>query len=91
MKLKFDSNLNYQNDAVNAVTGDLDLSIDDFYALDVAEGAEVTFTSSDEEVLLIDGTAGYITQGTEKKDVTLTATVKKGERTFMNSQAVSES
>lgn len=70
------------DDAINAVTGDLDLSIDDFYALDVAEGAEVTFTSSDEEVLLIDGTAGYIAQGTEKKDVTLTATVKKEERTF---------
>lgn len=70
------------DDAVNAVTGNLDLSIDDFYALDVAEGAEVTFTSNDEEVLLIDGETGYITQSTEKKDVTLTATVKKEGRTF---------
>ncbi len=70
------------DDAVNAVTGNLDLSIDDFYALDVAEGAEVTFTSNDEEVLLVDGETGYISQGTEKKDVTLTATVTKEGRTF---------
>ncbi len=70
------------DDAINAVTGDLDLSIDDFYALDVAEGAEVSFTSSDEEVLRIDGETGCITQGTEKKDVTLTATVTKDGRTF---------
>lgn len=70
------------DDAVNAVTGDLDLSITDFYALDVAEGAEVTFASSDESVLRIDGATGYVTQGEEKKDVTLTATVTKEERTF---------
>ncbi len=70
------------DDAVNAVTGDLDLSIPDFYALDVAEGAEVTFTSSDDSVLLIDGAMGYITQGEETAEVTLTATVKKEERTF---------
>ena len=70
------------DDAVNAVTGNLDLSIDDFYALDVAGGAEVTFTSNDEEVLLVDGETGYISQGTEKKDVTLTATVTKEGRTF---------
>lgn len=67
------------NQAANAVTENLDLSLAEFYAI---EDAEVSFSSSNPDALLIDGNTAYVNRGDEKENVTLTATVSKDGRTY---------
>ncbi len=67
------------NQAMNAVTENLDLSLTEFYSI---EDAEVSFSSSNPDVLLIDGDTAYVNRGDEKTEVTLTAAVSKDGRTY---------
>ncbi len=70
------------DEAPNAITKNLDLSLLDFYALDIAENTTVSFTSSNSDVLMVDDNVAYVAQGAEKQNVTLTATVTKEGRPF---------
>ena len=70
------------DEAPNAITKNLDLSLLDFYALDIAENTTVSFASSNSDVLMVDDNVAYVAQGAEKQNVTLTATVTKEGRPF---------
>ena len=65
-------------DAAN-ITADLDLNYPELQAANAANGTTVTFESSNPERIAIENGKGVVNRGYEAEEVTLTATVTKGE------------